>query len=161
MYEVEFPDGATQALNANYLAQNLFAQVDQEGNRHVLFSNIVDYRTDGTEVKQQDAFVYSKRNQKIRVRTTKGWELLVEWKDGSTTWIKLKDMKKSYPAQTAEYAVEAGIAQEPAFAWWVDYILRRRNRIIGKAKSKYWLCTHKFGIRIPKSVKEAKQVFPD
>ena len=35
------------------------------------------------------------------------------------------------------------------------YVLRRRNRIIAKAKAKYWRTTHKFGIRVPKSVDEA------
>ena len=37
-------------------------------------------------------------------------------------------------------------------SWWVPYVLKERNRIIAKVKSKYCLRTHKFGIRIPKSV---------
>jgi hypothetical protein len=44
---------------------------------------------------------------------------------------------------------------EPAFNWWVPYTLRKRNKIIKKVKAKYWRTTHKFGIRIPKSVEEA------
>ena len=32
---------------------------------------------------------------------------------------------------------------------------RRRNKIIAKVKAKYWCTTHKFGIRVPKSVDEA------
>ena len=47
---------------------------------------------------------------------------------------------------------------EPAFAWWVPFVLKKRNRILAKVKSKYWLRTHKFGIRIPKSVEEAKKI---
>ena len=45
MYEVEFPDGTKQAMAANYIAENLFAQVDDEGNRVVLMDEIVDHRT--------------------------------------------------------------------------------------------------------------------
>ena len=86
-----------------------------------------------------------------------GWEVLVRWKDDSTTWIALKDMKESYPVQLAEYAVQARLAEEPAFAWWVPHTLRKRNRIIGKVKTKYWVRTHKFGIKIPKTVAEARQ----
>ena len=71
--------------------------------------------------------------------------------------MKLKDVKDSNPVQLAEYAVQLRIAEEPAFAWWVPYVLKKRNRIIAKVKSKYWLRTHKFGIRIPKSVEEAKK----
>ncbi len=51
MYEVEYPDGHKALLAANAIAENMFAQVDQEGNRHVLFEAITDHRTDGTEVK--------------------------------------------------------------------------------------------------------------
>jgi hypothetical protein len=34
----------------------------------------------------------------------------------------------------------------------------KRDRIISKVKAKYWSKTHKFGIRMPKSVKEALQI---
>jgi hypothetical protein len=65
-------------------------------------------------------------------------------------------MKESYLVQLAEYAVQSRIAKEPAFAWWVPYTLRKRNRIIAKMKSKYWIRTHKFGIKIPKNIAEAR-----
>ena len=70
----------------------------------------------------------------------------------------MKDVKESYPVQLSEYyATSARIAEEPAFAWWVLYTLRKRNRIIAKLKSKYWIRTHKYGIKIPKNVCEARQ----
>ena len=155
MYEVEYVDGEKAALSANHIAENLFAQVDDEGNRHVLMHEIIDHRTNGQEVKQQNAFLTTKMATKRRRETTKGWELLVEWKDGSTTWVALKDMKESFPVQVSEYAVASRIAMEPAFAWWTPTVLRRRNRIVAKVKSKYWVRTHKLGIQIPKSVEEA------
>ena len=74
----------------------------------------------------------------------------------STSWIALKDMKDSFPVQLAEYSIRA--TQEPAFAWWVSFVLKKRNRIIAKVKLKYWVRTHKFGIRVPKSVNEAKRL---
>ena len=156
VYEVEFPDGYKTSLAANAIAENLFAQVDSEGNRQVLFDEIISYRTNGKEIKQQDAYVVTSQGTKRRRESTIGWELLVQWKDSSTTWIALKDLKESYPVQVAEYAVEARISEEPAFAWWVPYTLRKRNRIIAKLKSKYWVRTHKFGIKIPKTVAEAR-----
>ena len=39
------------------------------------------------------------------------------------------------------------IEDEPAFAWWVPYVLKKRERIISKAKSKYWRTSHKYGVR--------------
>ena len=156
MYKVEYQDGMKASLVANYIVENLFTQVDQEGNRHVLLDKIIDYRVNGREVKLQDAFITAGTGMRRRHETTIGWELLAQWKDGSTNWILLKDLKESYPVQTAEYTVAAKIAMECAFAWWVPHTLKKRNQIISKVKSKYWLRTHKFGIQIPKSVEEAK-----
>ena len=121
-------------------------------------NEIIDYRTNGTELKQQDAFITTKMGTKCRRETTKGWDLLIEWKDGSTNWVSLKDIKESYLVQVAEFALATHISMEPAFAWWVPFMLKKRNRILAKVKSKYWLRTHKFGIRIPKSVEEAKKI---
>ena len=157
MYEVEYPDGHKASLAANTIAENKFAQVDDEGNRHVLFDAIIDHRTDGSEVKQQDAFIHTRSGTQRRKETTKGWEILVQWKDGSSTWVTLKDMKNSYPVQLAEYATQRRLAGEPAFAWWIQHVLNKRNRIISKLKAKYWVRTHKFGVKIPKSVEEAKR----
>jgi hypothetical protein len=44
---------------------------------------------------------------------------------------------------------------EPAFAWWAPHVLRKKDRILSKVQTKYWDRTHKYGIRLPKSVKEA------
>jgi Reverse transcriptase (RNA-dependent DNA polymerase) len=161
MYEVEFIDGTAQALTANAIAENMFAQVDEEGHRHVLMKEIVDHRKSPDAVAIQDAMITTKSGTQRRKQTTRGWSLLVEWRDGSSNWIPLKDLKESYPIQVAEYAVANRIAEEPAFAWWVPYVLRKRNRIISKvkaAKTKYWIRTHKFGFKIPKTVEEARQI---
>ena len=82
----------------------------------------------------------------------------MQWKDQSTTWIALKDTKKSFPVNLAEYSVQARISQDPAFAWWVLFVIKKWNRIISKVKSKYWMRTQKFGIRVPKSIAEAKRL---
>ena len=74
------------------------------------------------------------------------------------TWETLANLKESYPVQVAEYAVNNKIDQEPAFNWWVRQVLRKRDRILSKVKSRYWRTTHKFGIRVPKTVQEALQI---
>ena len=154
MYEVEYQDGHTAALAANLIAENIFAQVDEEGNRSVLFDKIVDVRTDGTQVLQQDAFVTTLSGTQRRVITTKGWEVNLKCKYGSTTWNKMKDINDSYPVQLAEYAVDNRVSEEPAFAWWVKCVLRKHDHIISKTQ-RYWLKTHKYGIRVPNTVEEA------
>ena len=66
---------------------------------------------------------------------------MVKWKDVSTTWIALKNMKEVYPIQLAEYAVKNRISLEPAFARWDPYVLKKPNHILAKIKSKYWIRT--------------------
>ena len=158
LYEVEYTDGHKASLVANTIAMNMFAQVDEEGHRHVLFDEIIDHRTDGTEIKQDNAFIISPNGGRRRQETTKGWEILIQWKDGSSTWEKLKDVKECYPVQLANYATLSKIFNKPAFAWWLPHVIKKQKQIIAKVKSKYWIRTHKFGIRIPKSVKEAKEL---
>ena len=155
MCEVQYKDGGKTSLAANVIAQNMFDQLDGEGNRYVLLQNIFSHRYKGTEVKEQDMFITTRTEKKRHRDTTKGVEVLVQWKYGSTTWVTLKDMKNSYPVQMVEYVVQRRIAGDPAFAWWIRDFLVKRNRIIGKLRSKYWVRTHKFGVKIPKSVQEA------
>jgi hypothetical protein len=71
MYEAEYPYGHKAILAANAIADNMFAKVDDEGNRHVLFKEIIDHRTDGTEVKQEDAFLTTRNANKRQRETTK------------------------------------------------------------------------------------------
>ena len=158
VYEVEYLDGHKASLAANAIAENVFAQVDDEGHRHVLLDEIADHRVDGSQVHTEDGFITSSNGGRRRKETTQGWEILIQWKDGSTTWETMKDVKASYPVQLAEYAQIKRIANEPAFAWWVPHVIKKRARIIAKVKSKYWQKTHKFGIRIPKSVEDAKRL---
>jgi hypothetical protein len=161
MHEVECSDGHKASLAANAITENMFAPVDSEGNRHVPFQEIVDHRTDGSEGKQQDAFISTRSGTKRRKETTKVWKTLAQWKDGSATWVASKDMKNECPVQLAEHATQRRIAGEPAFAWWIQHVLNKRNRIIGKLKAKHWVRTHKFGAKMPKSVEKAKRFDED
>ena len=86
LYEVEYADGHKASLSANVIATNLFSQINEEGNQHAIFDSIIDHRTDGTEVLLKDAIIISKNGGRRRRETTKGWEILIQWKDGSTTW---------------------------------------------------------------------------
>ena len=112
MHEVEYFDGECASLSANHIAENLFAQVDDEGTGQVLMTEIIDYRTNRQEVKHQDAFIMMRTGTNRRRETTKGWEILIEWKDGSTNWVALEDIKESYPVQLAEIAISNCIAEE-------------------------------------------------
>lgn len=70
-----------------------------------------------------------------RRETTKGNQVQIQWKDGSTTWNKLKDVKDSFPVELAEFAIKNDLADEPVLAWWVPRTLEKKSRIISKLKS--------------------------
>lgn len=157
-YEVVHLGGEIEILTANVIAENLLSQVDEEGHRQQMLEEITDHQSDATAIKVKDGFYTGPSGHVTRKRTTRGWQLCVTWKGGSTDWIALKDLKECYPVELAEYAIATGISNEPAFAWWVPYVMKKRQRIISKLKSKYWERSHKYGIRIPKSVREAIKV---
>ena len=159
LYEVEYIDGTVEIMPANLIAENLLAQVDEEGHRQMLMEEIIDHRKTSDAIEKINGFMVNKSsNTKRRVMTTKGWHICVQWKDGSTSWVTLKDLKNAYPIELANYAIENKIDDEPAFAWWVPYTKRKVKQIMSKIKSKYWQKTHKYGIRIPKSVDEAYEI---
>ena len=155
LYEVQFPDGHVEELQYNIIAENMMSQVDSEGHHYQLLAEISDHRSNHLALTKKNGFIRSKSGNLHPKMTTRGWSIEVEWKDGSVSWVPLKDLKASNPVELYEYAVANNIEEEPAFKWWVKDTLRKRDRIISKVKAKYWRTTHKFGIEVPKSVDEA------
>ena len=90
--------------------------------------------------------------------TTRGWTFKVEWKGGFFKWVPLVDLKYFNPVEISEYAMAKKIQEKPALKWWVKDVLRRKNLIISKVKTRYWRKTHNFGIRNPKMAKEALDI---
>ena len=156
-YIVEFPQNQEAEYTANIIAENMYAQCNTDGEQYLLLEGICDHKKNGHAVEKADAFVTVNGRQHEK-KTTQGWSLCVEWKDGSTSWEKLSMLKESNPVETAEYAVAAGIQDEPAFKWWVPHTLNKRNRIIAKVKSRYHKRTHKFGFEVPKTVADAMRI---
>ena len=71
------------------------------------------------------------------------------------SWVPMIDVKESHPIELAEYSVANDINSEPAFAWWVPFILNKRDKIISAVKQRVKKRTHKYGIEVPRTVEEA------
>ena len=136
----------------------MMSQVDAEGHSYSILSAIIDHCSDGNALSKDDAYISTKTGKPKLRQTNRGWDLQVEWKDGTTSWIPLEDLKESNPVQFSEYTITNKISEEPAFAWWVRHLIRRRDRILKKVKSHYWRKTHNFGLELPKSVKAAMEI---
>jgi hypothetical protein len=89
-----------------------------------------------------DKYLTTTSGQQRMRKTTVGWKLLVKWADSSEMWIPLKDMEESHPIETFEFAKARSIADEPAFAWWEPYTLRKRDIILSKMNARIRKTTH-------------------
>jgi hypothetical protein len=147
-YEIEFPDGRIDEYTANMIAENMYAQCDIEVRQFNLMEGISDHKTGGHAVAPDDMYIKHGSNKKVR-KTTKGWHLCVEWKDGNTSWERLEDLKESNHVEVSEYAAAKILLDTPAFVWWARHVLKKRTRSIAAVTKRYkW--THKFGIEVPK-----------
>ena len=88
----------------------------------------------------------------------KGWMFCVLWKDNTTAWERLSKLKESNQVGIAEYAMGNKIHLEPAFKWWVSFTLNKRDRIISAVINCFHIRNHKFGIKLPKSVYDARHI---
>ena len=70
MYDLEYKYGHKSLLVVNAISENMFNQVNREGNWHVLFQEIIDHRYNGTKAKEQDAFITTRNRTNIRRETT-------------------------------------------------------------------------------------------
>ena len=156
-YEVGFPDGRTAEFSANAISEHMFTQCDPEGNQYLLLDSIIDHVVDDTAVSDQDQYVHV-NGRKHHRKSTRGVRLCASWKNGSTSWEWLIDLKQSYPLELAEYAIAQRIDRTPVFSWWVPYVLRKRKRILAAVQSRYHKRTHKFGFEIPKTMRWALEI---
>ena len=158
-YNVEFPDGQVKEYGTNIIAENMLTQVDSDGYSLSLMDSIIDHQRDLSQaIPIEDKYITTKSGQKWLQKTTMGWKPLIKWKDKSKAWINLADMKEVHPVETAEYARARGISNEPAFAWWVPYTLRKREVILAAVKNQIRKMTHKYRIEIPRDVEHVHEI---
>ena len=84
-YEVEFEDGIMSTYSANFITESIYSQCDEEGRQSLLFGSTFDHKIYGyaLSVADKDVVVHGRSYKR---KTTKGWHLCVQWKDGTTTW---------------------------------------------------------------------------
>jgi len=154
IYVVEFPDGEQQDVSFNTIAEHLFAQVDSEGNLTRIFKRIVGHQKHPRAINKEDQFRVV-NGQRTKKKTTTGWDIEIEWRDGSTSWLPMKEVKATNSVELAKYAVENWIDDEPAFDWWVKPTLWHWKRLIKLSQKRHSVMGYKFGIRVPRTIEEA------
>jgi hypothetical protein len=167
----EFPDGHIAEYSANIISEAIYRDIDKNGIEEIFFDSIIGHERDHTAVTRTEAEAIME-NEKNGIHnhinnslhplfTTKGWHICISWKDGSTSWHPLSDIKNSFPVQLADYAIKNNLQDEPAFKWWVTITRKKQESFIKATKSRYAKRTHKFGIGVPRTVEEALAIDKD
>ncbi len=134
-YDIKFSDGEVTPLTANAIVQAMYAQCNINGSEYLILECFVDAKKDHAAIsldKQKSA----QNGQEYMCHTTLGWHIRCQWKDSSTSWEKLSDVKESHPLQMAEYAVAMGVDHEPSFNCWIPHTLKKRDGIIALVKKR-------------------------
>jgi len=147
VYIASFPDGHIAEYSANVIADSIYQDINNDGLEELFFDSIIGHERDETH-----------KGDPIAKYVTKGWNICVSWKDGSTSWHPLSEIKNLYPVQLAEYAKMNKLEHETAFSWWIKPTLRHRHTFMKSTRKLYLKRSHKFGIRLPKTVEEALEI---
>jgi hypothetical protein len=135
IYNIEFDDGDVTELTTNLIAESIYLQCDPYGNQYLLLDQLIDHRSTDRAVALPDQVVHRKDGKTYRRKMTTGLQLCCQWMDGSTSWEAVRDLKESHLVQVAENAKTHTIDHEPAFNWWVPYVLKKWDRIISLVKN--------------------------
>jgi hypothetical protein len=92
-----FNNGDETILNANLIAEAKYVQCNPDRNQYVLLDSIINHRWIDTAIRPSDQKIVRPNGQTYMKRSTIGWHECCQWKDGSTSWENLADLKESHP----------------------------------------------------------------
>ena len=90
IYQEEFAGGEVTKLTANVIAESMYAQCDLEGNEYLLLDALVDDYRDNKAISLLDQQI-TVWGIPVTCKATAGWQNCCQWKDGSTSWMKLSE----------------------------------------------------------------------
>ena len=71
LYEVEYPDGTTEQLAANIIAENMMSQVDSEGHHYQVLTEVTDHKKYDSAISKVGGFIKSSSGNLHRNRATR------------------------------------------------------------------------------------------
>jgi hypothetical protein len=71
-YHPQFPDGAVKQYAANVIAENMYAQVANDGQTNLILDVITDWDKNGHAVSKRNKYVKTKHGNKQLRQTTSG-----------------------------------------------------------------------------------------
>ena len=91
-YQVDFDNGEVTKLTTNVIMERISDQCDKNENALLLIYSFIECRKSDWAMCLQDQKI-TVNGRACKKRSTDGWEICVIWKDQSTTWERLDDLK--------------------------------------------------------------------
>ena len=82
VYDIMFPDGSVKQYSANLIAESIWTNCDEDGRRFQSMDEIVGHRKIPDAIEEDDGYVYGVNEQRKFIKTTKGYDLEIRWRDG-------------------------------------------------------------------------------
>ena len=76
LYEVEFYDGHVEADSANLIAESIYKQLDDGGNKYCFINKIIGHEKDSSAIPTSEATIIVNGRQHPK-RMTRGWRLRI------------------------------------------------------------------------------------
>jgi len=94
VYIVQYEDGTTSTVNPSTIAAAVANTVDNTGYEWLTFDSIINHYDS---------------------------QVVLRWKDGTTSIVPIQEAKESYPLQLAQYAQDTGVIDDPPFRTWARF----------------------------------------
>ena len=104
-YDVEFSDGEIKQFLDNFIDENLYSQVDEDGHNIQILDYHVDYRNDSNAFNKAELCLPTKSVKQLLRRKTTGQSLLTLCKNKEEEWMLLNQLKQFLPLEIAEFTV--------------------------------------------------------
>ena len=134
LYEVKYHNVELAQVEYDIISENIFVQVDSERYKFQMLDKIQDRYSNLYIIPQEQGFINTSSGNAVPKKRTIGWELLVEFKDVSSSCINMKDPKQINAVELAEYAAENGLKEDPVFKWWVKDVPKKRYHLVENVK---------------------------
>jgi hypothetical protein len=84
-------------MSANLIVEAMYVQCDLDRNQYILLDSIIDHKRLDSAIRPLVQKVARPNGRTYLRRSTVGWQLCCQWKDGSSSWESLADLKESHP----------------------------------------------------------------
>ena len=144
-YRVEFPNGKQRVYEYAEIVA-MANKADDDGEERWTFENIVDHRWSPDP----------DRKGKL--------DVLIKWQGyEDTTWEPMEMIKTDDPVTLAKYAETKGLLEQSKWKWARRYVKNKKKqqrmlRNIMKAKRRKTGIKYQFGVRVPRTPKEALEL---